>query len=306
MSPKPNRKSAVSIVSSSLDISKGLKPPTPKESIHRSISNPSLPSIQGNSVVPSPKPLSRSNGLRKANSFNCLPNEVLMTIMTHSQTTDLLNVRRTERRMHKLANVVLHDRLALPVDILQRTVETLNNSFKSLLNIKKPQMIHYQQFLVDLSSNEIAEAIWYTSPPHELRTVCECLAILYGIDVPPTNPEQQTQQWAALKKSMARYDFKTWFTNLTTNVQSIPMSSVSQVEDIIRLDPTITYERLREVSLPGYKLLIIVAACLQYVKIWDEVQQRKSELSTFEVKASHAKLFLSCINYNKHSTPIDR
>ena len=229
-----------------------------------------------------------------------------MTIMTHSQTTDLLNVRRTERRMHKLANVVLHDRLALPVDILQRTVETLNNSFKSLLNIKKPQMIHYQQFLVDLSSNEIAEAIWYTSPPHELRTVCECLAILYGIDVPPTNPEQQTQQWAALKKSMARYDFKTWFTNLTTNVQSIPMSSVSQVEDIIRLDPTITYERLREVSLPGYKLLIIVAACLQYVKIWDEVQQRKSELSTFEVKASHAKLFLSCINYNKHSTPIDR
>jgi hypothetical protein len=45
----------------------------------------------------------------------------------------------------------------------------------------------------------------------------------------------------------------------------VPIEATLAVENIIRLDPFITYERLREVSLAGYRLLIKVAAALQVI-----------------------------------------
>jgi hypothetical protein len=66
---------------------------------------------------------------------------------------------------------------------------------------------------------------------------------------------------------MQRYDFKRWFLALDTSVESIPMPATVFVEHIIRMDPLITYERLRDVSLAGYRLLIKVAAALQVLNV---------------------------------------
>jgi hypothetical protein len=62
---------------------------------------------------------------------------------------------------------------------------------------------------------------------------------------------------------MQKSEFKAWFLNLNSAVNDVSIEATQQVENIIRLDPFITYERLREVSLAGYRLLIKVAAVLQ-------------------------------------------
>lgn len=47
---------------------------------------------------------------------------------------------------------------------------------------------------------------------------------------------------------MSRYDFRTWLTNLRAGVDYVPIANVRKVERIIMLDPSITYENLRQVS----------------------------------------------------------
>jgi hypothetical protein len=110
-----------------------------------------------------------------------------------------------------------------------------------------------------------------------------------------------TADWALLKKSMSKFDFKNWFIHLNTNVDSIDIQDVYRVEHIIRLDPTITYERLRDVSQIGYKLLIVVAACLQYVKIYTELEAKKRELDTFNYKLVKSNKFLQIVSTKSSS-----
>jgi hypothetical protein len=91
---------------------------------------------------------------------------------------------------------------------------------------------------------------------------------------------------------MTRYDFKTWLTNLRVGVDYIPLSHVTKVEKIIMMDPAITYERLREVSRSGYRLLIVVAACLQYVKIAEGLRGLRREVVVLEKKLGRYQMFL--------------
>jgi hypothetical protein len=99
-------------------------------------------------------------------AFNQLPNELIIHIMKFSSTPDLLYLRSTNNRLFSLSNTVLSKRLIEPNMLLKNTVSTLNDSYNSLSTIKRPQLDHYRQFLSDLSSSELTEAIWYTFPPH--------------------------------------------------------------------------------------------------------------------------------------------
>jgi hypothetical protein len=100
---------------------------------------------------------------------------------------------------------------------------------------------------------EVTEATWYSTPPEELKTVCECLCILKGglssisSNFPPLSfsliliffnvlvddPLSPSVEWSSVKKTMARYDFKTWFTNLKHNVDYISHANVKKVESIV-------------------------------------------------------------------------
>ncbi|KAJ3120156.1 hypothetical protein HK100_012917 [Physocladia obscura] len=106
---------------------------------------------------------------------------------------------------------------------------------------------------------------------------------------------QQTVSWASLKKQMSHYSFKNWVSNLRSNVEKIPYSAIKRVEYIIMHDQMITYERLREVSRPGYSLLIVVAACLQYGNLSEDVKVKTIEVDSLGERIRLARLFLACI-----------
>ncbi|KAJ3214987.1 hypothetical protein HDU67_001004, partial [Dinochytrium kinnereticum] len=97
-----------------------------------------------------------------------------------------------------------------------------------------------------------------------------------------TEDDPPPMSWSQIKKTMTRYDFKTWLTNLRVGVDYIPFPNVKRVERIIMMDPNVTYERLREVSMAGYKLLIIVAACLQYCAISEDLRVRRRDMVALE------------------------
>ncbi|KAL2916632.1 hypothetical protein HK105_203744 [Polyrhizophydium stewartii] len=185
--------------------------------------------------------------------------------------------------------------------MLALTTRTLATSHRSVVAVKRPLLTHYRQFLASSSSTEITEATWYTTPPAELHTVCECLCILRGAIPPPPAgvPEagdgRVPTPWPTLKRIMSRYDFKSWLASMSTSVASIDIVNARRVENIIRMDATITYERLRDVSMAGYRLLIIVAAALQSVTLLDEIATSKAELTAFEAKYDRARKFLFAV-----------
>lgn len=81
--------------------------------------------------------------------------------------------------------------------------------------------------------------------------------------------------WIDIRRILKRSDFKLWLANLAVNVEFIDIKYVlmnscsivylyfkflsclnrdtKKVEQIIRVDPLITYERLREVSMAAYR-----------------------------------------------------
>ncbi|KAJ3014964.1 UNVERIFIED_CONTAM: hypothetical protein HDU68_012939 [Siphonaria sp. JEL0065] len=276
---------------------------------------------------------------RPALSVTNLPNELLLLICLTTPTASLLPMRLTCKRMRALTDIVLRDRMRATVLELESGVQRLSDELELLQVEKRPHLRHYKQFLRNISMNDVTEAIWYASPPEELKTVCECLCILKGLSAPVTagssssltsnkrssliessnsnsdnlstslnslnlatdtishdiSSPQDPQTWASIKKQMTRYDFKNWVSNLRTNVDKIPYAAVKRVEYIIMHDQNITYERLREVSRPGYSLLIVVAACLQYGNISEDVKVKGREVGGVEEKLRVGRLFLACV-----------
>lgn len=104
----------------------------------------------------------------------------------------------------------------------------------------------------------MSEATWYTTPPCELQTVCECLCLLSMNQLPalPTDLTAMTPpstpliininnrlSWKTLKKMMMNYEFKSWIMNLRMNCETISLVNIKRVEEIIMNDDSITYPR---------------------------------------------------------------
>lgn len=215
--------------------------------------------------------------------FECLPSE------------NLLECRRANHVWGMLANNVIYNRIQEPLHALELKSASLQASFKTLQVAKAPQLTHYSDFLSQAVSSDIAEMTWFNAPPPEIRTVCECLVRLRD----PNLNDQTPLSWQFLKRAMSKYEFKVWYANLQTNVSAISIDSTTFVENIIRTDPSITYERLREVSLTGYRMLIQVAAALQYSNINFEISSKKFEMEAVERIRFKTRRFVNCLNKRK-------
>ncbi|KAJ3044680.1 Dynein heavy chain 10, axonemal [Rhizophlyctis rosea] len=301
----------------------------------RSHMSPSTPKTTNRTVPPlstSNKPEARRASISipsvlsqsKTSAVPGLPTELLLHILAELDIPNLCKIRLVSRRFRRLSNLTLAPQIEEIVEKMEAEREQLHTIVEEAQITKRPMLRHYRQWLRNVHSNEVTEATWYAKPPEELKVVCECLCILKGVKEPPktslpnstpsklssssstttsttdltadpTDPSTNRLTWATIRKHMSRYDFKTWITSLRTSVDTIPFSAIGRVEQIIINDPHITYERLREVSTAGYNLLILVAACLQYCAIAEELKVKRNEFLVLDKEVARLEMFLSAL-----------
>jgi hypothetical protein len=222
-----------------------------------------------------------------------LPLELWLAIFQLCPADVLLNGRLVCKKWKSISNVVLSERLRSPIVDLSLKARQARLEYKALQVEREPQLEHYREFLtVPGGAEHLSEVLWYSNVPLEVQTVCECLVRLRG---GVTLPGTERMQWADIKKSMKRSDFKLWLHCLSSNVEFISISDTRKVEQIIRVDPTITYERLRDVSMAGYRLLILVAASLQFSSISDEIGGLRLKSVILETTLKYTCQFMDSI-----------
>ncbi|KAJ3334896.1 hypothetical protein HDU91_002463 [Kappamyces sp. JEL0680] len=207
--------------------------------------------------------------------------------------SDLLKLRLVSKKYRAMADELLFiylepNYLRLCVDSRQAVLVK-----QEVVQTRTPHLDHFRNFLIDPKTQQhLTEVIWYANAPIEVQSVCECLVRLKGgVDL----PDDERMSWTEIRKVLKRTEFKLWLNSLATNVDFIDIRNTRKVENIIRLDPLITYERLREVSVAGYKFLIFVAACLQYSTNDHEIAIVREKAEKLEAALELAGRFMDCI-----------
>lgn len=239
------------------------------------------------------KSISLKRSVKQVSILSTLPNELIIIILSKLSNQELASIRLVNKVVGKLAETVLITRLQIIINALTVENAQLEAAYEEMYTTKKPQLRHFRGFLRNLPSTYLTEVTWYTSPPQELLSVAECLCILKN---GPLSSEPGLDKWTEIKRQISRYDFKTWFLNLRKNVENLDISNVITVQNIIMHDPTITYERLREVSIAGYHLLIVVAASLQFGTIVKDLKLKKIEMIRSQNKLSRNVRLLTAIS----------
>ncbi|KAI9208032.1 uncharacterized protein BJ171DRAFT_396104, partial [Polychytrium aggregatum] len=219
------------------------------------------------------------------------PNEIFLAVLEFLPNERLLVLRCISKRFQALVDLILAYRLERNLIDLKLRRGLAQNRYTQSEVSKRPHLRHYGTFLRNVNPHSIIEASWYTMPPAELKTICECLVILKE-GTAPDNEDLTSVSWTTTKRIMGRYSFKAWLTNIRLNVNHIAFENVKRVERIIMLDPNITYERVRGVSTTGYNLLIIVAACLQYCSIAKDLKDLEKVIQRLDLSIENARSFL--------------
>ncbi|KAI9101255.1 hypothetical protein DFS34DRAFT_562169, partial [Phlyctochytrium arcticum] len=236
------------------------------------------------------------------------PTEIVLILMEHMTTRELCKTRYVSKSFAAMVSVILTPRVLSRIGNLTVDMVHANTAYTALERSKLPDLHSSRQFLRDIPLTEVKEATWYATPPAEMQTICECLCILFGQAGSTQNRRSSNKAsshlddmpevdaplpWSTIKKIMSRYDFKTWLMNLRTGVDFIPAAQIKKVERILMVDPQITYERVREVSMAGYRLLILVAACWQCGTIMEDLRVMRKAVQTLETKVVNAQQFAS-------------
>ena len=222
-------------------------------------------------------------------TFTTLPNELLLDIFSYLSESSLNQVRLINKRCTPLSSSILIQRYTCILNSIDVDLDRAEKDYTLLQASSDPQLSHYRQFVTNLSTNDIKECIWYATPSKELSTVCECLVRLNGAE------SDGPMLWPQIRKHLSRFDFKQWYINLKDQVDSIRYVDMKKVERIIMLDHDITYERLRGVSMAGYRLLIAIAACIQYCTISHTLKKTKRAVQELSRQKKAACMFLLLI-----------
>jgi hypothetical protein len=244
-----------------------------------------FPSLRKDPKLPSVKDLH--------SRLNSLPDELLLMIMSTLPNADVLSMRTVNKHMGRVSQEVIRERTKKRLQSLSIESNTIENSYNDLLLNRKPQLDHFKLFLNNLSVMNIQEASSYNVVPLELQIVFECIVCLKEGPLKSTN---QYEKWIETKRRLGRYNFKNWFINLNSNVDSLDMNNIIHVRNIIIQNPLINYERIFSISSCGYNILIAIGACLQYGWISHEVSTKYSEMSASRQRLTNALQFLRLIS----------
>jgi hypothetical protein len=221
--------------------------------------------------------------------LNRLPDELLLMIIHQLPNVEVLNMRAVNKHIGRVAQEIIRNRTNKRVQYLAIQTTSIECAYQEMLQIKKPQMDHFSQFLRAASNNQLQELSSYSTVPKELQIVGECLVTLKQGPLQATN---QRDKWVEIRRTISRFEFKTWFLNLQSNLDSLDMVNVQIVREILMTNPDITYERVHEISVCGYNLLILIAASLQYAVISQELKVLLTEMKLAQEKSAKALVFL--------------
>ncbi|KAI8585695.1 hypothetical protein BDZ88DRAFT_379587, partial [Geranomyces variabilis] len=246
-----------------------------------------------------------------------LPNELLLVLLETMPTTQICTMRRVSKTYAALGSIVIAKRIEEQLEDLAVKDVELRAALAAAQVEFGLHLDHYKQFLRGVTPSDLTEALWYSNPPEELRAICECLCRLKGLPRPAAAPSASLRRnapapapaslrsadlaslqplpWSQIKKIMGRYEFKTWLLNLQSNVDHIPHASIRVVEHIIMIDPDINYDHVRDVSLAGYRLLILVAACLQYANINEDLKGKAAAAHKVQRTIENYRSFIGIV-----------
>lgn len=237
------------------------------------------------SIVPLP--------IKKPKIIKRLPEELWLGVLECLSVSDLLVVRSLSRKWKSMSNLVLSSILESRFIKLSYETEAADAKHKESEGVRLPLLAHYRDFLLVPTIHEnLTEVVWYSNAPFEVQAVAECLVRLKGgVNL----PDEERMPWSELRRIMKRADFKMWISSLSTNIEKVDYHDALQVEQIIRVEPLITYERLRDVSMAGYRLLILVAASLQYATIGHELRKVERTAKLLTRSLDKTRLFMAAI-----------
>lgn len=256
-------------------------------------------------------------------SFGSLPMELHMEIINRiTQQKDLLALRAVNRYTRRLVDVVLRERFSIAIADSEAALKRSESSLEEANSVHQPIMAHCQSFIRRASCRTLTELVHHSNPVNELQSVCACLCLLLGVDTsnvrnysgPYTSDRIATDncgtapshfakidvngdlRWAEIKRAMSKPQFKSWYVELSNNVNSIPMEFVEYVENVIRADPNISYERLAVVSSVAHELLVVISACLHHVRSFQACKVHEDAISEIKIKAQRHATFHSFLS----------
>ena len=217
------------------------------------------------------------------------PIEIWLNIISFCNIEAVLNLRGINRAFLEMANKILRNRLGGVYTLKIDALSLCKSGHEQLVSSREPLLEHYREFLLPDTSEFLNELCWYATVPREVRIVVQCILRLKG--------HSNANTWSEQRKILKSTDFRLWINSLPVHVNHIDIKNTRAVEYIIRNDPAITYVRLRAVSMAGYQLLIVVAACLQYSSIHDEIDLSKNALDQLARECSTRSQFMAAIEY---------
>ncbi|KNE63699.1 hypothetical protein AMAG_08795 [Allomyces macrogynus ATCC 38327] len=227
-----------------------------------------------------------------------------------TRLSTLLAVRRTSRLCRTAADAHLASLVTRAIATLTAAESLARDESLAAHLAARPTLQHNRRFMRYLTRAHLVELAALQAPPPDLQRVVEALIRIRGVDLadkralpmrgvvvvhseptrnaaPWRNYAPGTAPWSLVRRELTRPVVRGWVASLAAHVVDAmhrppwDRKGVAAAREILETLDT-TYERMRQVSQPGFHALVVVAACIQYAEAMDAVAQaaERAELIT--------------------------
>ncbi|KAJ3353251.1 hypothetical protein GGF32_003154 [Allomyces javanicus] len=219
----------------------------------------------------------------------------------HARLSTLLALRRTSRSCRTAADAHLAPLVTRAIATLTAAESLARDESLAAHLAARPTLQHNRRFMRYLTRAHLVELAALQAPPPDLQRVVEALIRIRGVDladkralpmrgvvvvhseptrnaVPWRNYAPGTAPWSLVRRELTRPVVRGWVASLAAHVVDAThrppwdRKGVAAAREILETLDT-TYERMRQVSQPGFHALVVVAACIQYAEAMDAVAQ---------------------------------
>jgi hypothetical protein len=241
-----------------------------------------------------------------------LPNEMLLEIFIWLPCHELVKLRGVSRLIKQMSEVHLITILEEKLDFIKTRLDTIKGESEETEKRKRPLLLHYQSFL-RTPTEELGELSWMrTCSNVDLRTVCLVVCIMAGefnADLPVLASYTTDQlaswieqvDWTNIRKCLTRPSFKRWcrtmpetYAKMLTEIDETTLIKTDICDNLI-IAKNLSYERMREISDAGYRLLIIAAAGLQFTHVSEELMTSTARVSHVREEFVRLRTYIALI-----------